>query len=164
MLVFALLAVLAGAAIALQASMNAQLGMLLKSSMLATSIAFMVSFGFAVLVTIATTHRYPQLSDLGNVPFYLWFSGGALAAFGVGMFYFLIPKMGVGAVMSFALTGQLCVAIFASHFGWFELPIKQLDWFKCIGLLMLVSGVFLINWHSAETTPVIVDEVSHELE
>ena len=45
---FSLLAMAAGAAIAIQASMNAKLGVLLKSAMMGTSIAFFVSCVFAV--------------------------------------------------------------------------------------------------------------------
>jgi len=43
-----------------------------------------------------STKKVPQMADIKSVPVYLWFSGGALSAFGVGMFYYLIPKMGGG--------------------------------------------------------------------
>jgi len=75
----------------------------------------------------------------------LWFSGGALAAFGVGMYYFLIPKMGVGPMMSYALAGQLLLAVVASHFGWFDLPVKKIDFIKIVGIITLIVGIILIN-------------------
>jgi transporter family-2 protein len=70
-----LLAVAAGAAIAIQASMNAKLGVLLKSAMMGTSIA-----------------------------------------------------------------------IVASHFGWFELPVKPITTLKLAGAFSLIAGVLLLNW------------------
>jgi len=143
-----LLALVAGAAIAVQATMNAQLGVLLKSSMLGTSIAFLFSCLFTVFAIMLSTRQYPQMSDIKSVPLYLWFSGGALSAFGVGLFYYLIPKMGVGSMMSYALSGQILIAVVASHFGWFNLPVKSIDVIKVFGAISLIIGVLLLNWES----------------
>ncbi|MGJ8693582.1 MAG: DMT family transporter [Thalassotalea sp.] len=145
MSIFVLLAIAAGAAIAIQATMNAQLGVVLKNSILATGIAFLLSLLITLLVMLITTKQYPNLSEIKAVPIYLW-CGGALSAFGVGMFYYLIPKMGAGSMMSYALTGQILIAIVASHFGWFNLPIKSIDSIKTIGAALLIIGVLLINW------------------
>ncbi|GAA6133943.1 DMT family transporter [Oceaniserpentilla sp. 4NH20-0058] len=141
-----LLALVAGAAIAIQATMNAQLGVLLKSSMLGTSIAFLFSCIFTISAVMLSTKKYPQIVDIRSVPLYLWFSGGALSAFGVGMFYYLIPKMGVASMMSYALSGQILIAVIASHFGWFNLPVKSIDFIKLSGTVSLIVGVLLLNW------------------
>ncbi len=140
-----LLALAAGAAIATQASMNAQLGVLLKNPLIGTAIAFSCSSLFTLLAVLASTRQYPPAETLRAVPFYLWFSGGALSALAVAMFYYLIPKMGVGSMMSYALSGQIVVAIVASHFGWFELPSRPLDASRISGVLALILGIALIN-------------------
>ena len=139
------LAFIAGAAITTQASMNAQLGVLLRNSLIGTTVAFVFSSLFTLIAVIVTTRSYPQLATVQSIPIYLWFSGGAIAAFGVGMYYFLIPKMGVGPMMSYALAGQLLLAVVASHFGWFDMPVKQIDFIKLVGILALIAGVILIN-------------------
>lgn len=141
-----LLALVAGAAIAFQAVMNAKLGVLLKSSMLGTSIAFLFSCIFTIAAMMLFTKQYPQMAEIKSVPLYLWFSGGALSAFGVGISYYLIPKMGVGSMMSYALSGQILIAIIASHFGWFDLPVKPINLIKVSGAISLVIGVLLLNW------------------
>lgn len=146
-----LYALAAGASIALQATMNAQLGVLLKSSITATSIAFFVSCVFSVSAMALTIKQYPQMAEVKSVPVYLWFSGGALSAFAVGMFYYLIPKMGVGSMMSYALSGQILIAIIASHFGWFELPIKPITTLKIVGAFSLIAGVIFLNWEPRYT-------------
>jgi transporter family-2 protein len=71
-----------------------------------------------------------------------------LSAIGVGLFYFLIPKMGVGSLMSYALTGQIMMAMLVGHFGWFELPVKEMTTMKFIGTAVLIAGVLLVNWES----------------
>lgn len=138
-------AFLSGAAIAAQAGMNAQLGSLLKSPLLAACVAFSSSIFFTLLAVLAYTREYPSLEVLRAVPVYLWFAGGILSAFAISMFYYLIPKMGVGQMMSFALTGQLIVAVIAGHFGWFELPIKPVTLSRLWGVIALIAGVLLIN-------------------
>ncbi len=143
-----ILALVAGGAIAVQATMNSQLGVLLNNSLMATSIAFLVSGVLALSAMVLSTKHYPQIGDLQSVPIFLWFSGGMLSAFGVGMFYYLIPKMGVGSMMSYALSGQIVIAIIASHFGWFNLPSKPIDSVKVCGAIALVIGVVLLNWEA----------------
>ena len=64
---------------------------------------------------------------------------------GISMFYYLIPKMGLGPMMSYALTGQLIIAVVASHFGWFDLPVSSLTIGKLTGVVALIAGVVLIN-------------------
>lgn len=143
-----IMAFLAGSAIAIQATMNAQLGVLLKNSVMATSIAFLFSCLFTLLTLVTTTKTYPLMLDIRSVPFYLWFTGGILSAFGVSMFYYLIPKMGVGSMMSYALTGQIIIAVIASHYGWFNQPLKPITTIKLIGAISLIIGVVLLNMDS----------------
>jgi transporter family-2 protein len=138
----------AGAAIATQMAMNAQLGSLLKNPLLATSIAFLSSMAFTLVAALINTRSYPSIDLVRSVPVYLWFSGGILSAIGISTFYYLIPKMGMGPMMSFALSGQLVIAITAGHFGWFNTPLKPLDGNKTLGLIALISGVVLINWEA----------------
>jgi transporter family-2 protein len=83
--------------------------------------------------------------DFQSIVVELWFSGGAIAAFGVGMYYFLIPKMGVGPMMSYALAGQILLAVVASHFGWFDMPVKQIHFMKIVGIIALIVGIILVN-------------------
>ena len=138
-------AFLSGVAIATQASLNAQLGHLLQNPLLATCVAFGSSILFTLLAVVAYTKEYPSTEILRTVPVYLWFSGGILSAFGISMFYYLIPKMGVGSMMSFALTGQLIVAVVIGHFGWFDLPVKPITLGRLAGVVAFIFGVILIN-------------------
>ncbi|MAT95513.1 MAG: hypothetical protein CME59_23335 [Halioglobus sp.] len=140
-----LLALLAGAAIAVQASMNAQLGVLLRSSILGTWVAFLVSLAFVSLALVLLSREMPTSAAVRSVPLYLWFSGGALSAFAISTYFYLIPQMGIGTMMSWALTGQVLVAMLAGHFGWFDLPLQPVNWPRLAGVAALVCGIVLIN-------------------
>ena len=68
-----------------------------------------------------------------------------LSAFAVSMFYYLIPKLGVGIVMTYALTGQLIIGVVIGHYGWFGLPVKPLSPAKISGVIVLIFGVILMS-------------------
>lgn len=143
-----LLAIIAGGCIAIQAAMNARLGVHLNSAALATSYAFLTSFilitMFIVINQLKTTNTHIAEIALSNIPWYLWFSC-ALSVVGVGTMYWLIPKMGAGLMMSYALAGQLVVAMLISHFGLFESPQKLLSSTRIFGSLLLILGTYLIS-------------------
>ncbi len=139
------LAFIAGGAISIQASMNAQLGQFLKNALVATSIAFTSSLIFMLFGLVSFNKTWPSREAMQSVPYYLWFSGGFFSAFAVASFYWLIPKMGIGPMMSYALTGQLLLAIIAGHFGWFASPIIPISPLKLVGVGALILGIVLIN-------------------
>ena len=140
-----LLAFFAGVLITAQTSLNTQLGMLLKSPILATSIAFSVSLLFTLIAVGLFLNQYPSPAMIKSVPYYLWFTGGLLSAMGVLLFYWLIPKMGAGAMISCAMSGQIIFALLAGHFGWFGLAVKNLTLSTVVGCFCLIIGVWLIN-------------------
>ena len=140
-----LLALFAGAAIATQATMNAKLGVFLHHSIWGATVAFGVRCIATLVISFAVAPPIPAWHTIQSVPLYLWFSGGVLAAVGVGLLYFLIPKAGVGTVMSYALAGQLLIAVVSSHYGWFDLPTKPINMVRIVGVLALLLGMLLIN-------------------
>jgi transporter family-2 protein len=92
-----LLALFAGAAIALQAGLNASLGRQLGNPLFATVVAFGAGLGFTLLATLAVTGRLPEAVVVRAVPVYLWFTGGLFSAFAIVSVYWLIPRIGIGA-------------------------------------------------------------------
>jgi transporter family-2 protein len=144
MMTYALLALLAGAAIGLQAALNASLGRQLGSPLFATVVAFASGLAFAALAALwyARSVAGPVLRD---IPVYLWFTGGLLGAVALACFYWLIPRVGIGTTLSFTLTGQLALAMIAGHFGWFSLPQTPLSLLRCTGAAFLVVGLLLVN-------------------
>ena len=148
-----MLALLAGAAIAVQAAMNSSLGKQLGSPLYATVIAFGTGFVFAAIAALVfgRTTTAPLLdADINQVatpaiPIYLWFAGGLIGVIALGSFYWLIPHIGIGTTLSFALTGQLLLALIAGHFGWFNLPQTPMSLARFAGAATLLVGIGLIH-------------------
>lgn len=147
-MIYAAYALMAGATIAIQSSINAKLGVLLNSAVVATAIAFFVSCVIVSGAYLITADKPLEILDIRTVPWPLWL-GGIFSAFGVGMFNFLIPKMGLGTTMSYALSGQIIVALICSHYGVLGLPERPIDPIKIIGLVLLIAGVVFINMEVA---------------
>ena len=129
-------------------AMNARLGVHFNSALLATGFAFLASFALITSFILISQFKTMQVTfsnmQLASVPWYLWFSC-ALSVVGVGTMYWLIPRMGAGIMMSYALTGQLVIAMLISHFGLFESPKKLITSSKLFGSVLLIIGIILIN-------------------
>ena len=141
-----LIAFLAGAMIALQATVNSRLGVLVGSALLGTSIAYLSGFFFVTAAYFIAARDFPTSSQIQGAPWLLWIAGGALGALALTTFYYLIPKLGVGPMMSFALSGQLLVGVVISHFGWLEFPVHPFDETRMLGVCALITGIILVNW------------------
>ncbi|WMX16700.1 DMT family transporter [Aureispira sp. CCB-E] len=140
-----LLALIGGAFLALQGSLNAQLGLLLKNPLLASLIAFCSSTCFAFCLVLLTTKHYPNAIIIREVPIYLWFAGGLFSLIGISLYYYTIPKLGLSTMISFGLCGQLVFAVIAGHFGWFGLPTEPMSLQRLGGLVAMIVGILLIN-------------------
>ncbi|CAA0125632.1 Uncharacterised protein [BD1-7 clade bacterium] len=140
-----LLAIAAGVAISLQATLNARLGVLIDSALLSTGFAFSVGALICWITVFASGQLTISSVQLARAPIYLYLSGGVLGAAGIGLLYFLIPKIGIGPMTVFSLGGQLIVATTASHFGWFDLPQSPITPVKLLGMATLIVGVVLTN-------------------
>ena len=141
---YLLLAFFAGACISIQASMNAIIGTSLKSSMYSTTIAFSVSSLICAITLLIFRSEIPAAESFKSIPIFYWFSG-AFSAIGVGLFYLLIPKIGVDKMMSWALTGQLIIAVVIAHYGWFNAQVSIFNSDKALGIVLMGIGIAMIN-------------------
>lgn len=139
------LAFIGGIFLAMQGGLNAKLGVLLKSPLLASTIAFFFSTILALSFVIFDQKQFPNLLQLKEVPFYLWFSGAFLSVVGISLYYYTIPQLGISTMISIGLSGQLIFAVIAGNFGWFNLPLEPLSLKRGIGMLAMILGIILIN-------------------
>lgn len=87
----------------------------------------------------------PSFELIRTVPLYLYVIVGLLSSFALATFYFVIPKIGILTMLSFALSGQLIFSLISSNFGWFSLPVSPISIAKVVGVGSMLLGLFLIN-------------------
>jgi len=141
-----LLSFAVGIMVVVQGGLNAKLGVLLNNPLLGTSAALTISACFTLVAVFVSVKEFPSLQQLKVIPLYLWFTGAAFSFIAVSLFYYLIPKLGIATAVTFGLCGQIAFSMIAAHFGWFGLPVEPISIKKILGVLMLVSGVFLTKY------------------
>ena len=141
-----LLSVAVGIMVVIQGSLSARLGILLMNPVFASSIAMITGAIYSLVVVLLMIRQYPTVSQMKEVPLYLWFIGGLLSFIAVSLFYYVIPRLGISTAVTFGLTGQLIFAAIASHLGWFGMPLEPISIKKVIGMMVMVVGVVLIKY------------------
>lgn len=141
-LILALLAaIFGGAAVALQAPINAALAGVLKSSIAAAAVSFGVGFAILMMVLLLIGDG-PALGRLGKVnPMLL--VGGALGAFYVWSIVWSVPALGVLTAISAVVLGQLAAALFLDAVGPFGLQAIQITWQRVVGVALVAGGLLL---------------------
>lgn len=138
------IALLIGGLLAIQGSINSQLGGYLKHPLQASFTNFLVGTVCLLLLNIILRTEIPKANILTQIPLYLFF-GGVLGAIFVSSAVILIPKIGVATMLGATIGGQMIVASIIDHFGWFNLTPQPISVGKLIGIAFLIVGVFFIQ-------------------
>ena len=138
-----LMVLFAGGMIALQAPTNAMLAKAGGSPVLAALISFAVGTITLLVVWIASGNR-PRGSAFAGLPAYAWF-GGAYGALYVGVAAYAAPRLGLAALITIGIAGQIAVALLLDHFGALGLPREPINIGRIAGALLVIAGVVLVR-------------------
>jgi transporter family-2 protein len=138
-----LLVLFAGGMIALQAPTNAILAKAGGSPVLAALISFAVGTLTLVLVLLASGNR-PRPVAFAGLPAYAWF-GGAYGALYVAVAAYAAPRLGLAALITIGIAGQIAVALLLDQFGALGLPREPLNFGRIAGALLVIAGVVLVR-------------------
>ena len=137
-----LLAAAAGVLMAVQAPTNALLAKASGSAVVAALISFAV--GTAALTALAAAGGRPDAAALKGVPWYAW-AGGLYGAFFVVVAAYAAPRLGVGALLTAAVAGQLVAALALDHFGLLGLPERPVSVTRIAGIALVLAGAWLVR-------------------
>ena len=138
-----LLVLFAGGMIALQAPTNAILAKAGGSPVLAALISFAVGTVALMLVWLASGSR-PRSAAFAGLPAYAWF-GGAYGALYVAVAAYAAPRIGLAALITIGIAGQIAVALLLDQFGALGLPREPLNLGRIAGALLVIAGVVLVR-------------------
>jgi transporter family-2 protein len=141
---YVVLAVLAGAGLAAQVVVNAELRATTQSALWAAVISFFVGLAGLLLVTAAV--REPLATGgWARAPWWSW-TGGLLGAVYIGLAAPLARQLGAALLLALVIAGQVITSILIDHYGMFGAPVHRLSAGRIIGASLLVAGVALIRW------------------
>lgn len=139
-----ILAVLfAGGMIALQAPTNAILAKAGGSPVLAALISFAVGTTALLAVWLGSGNR-PRPAAFAGLPWYAWI-GGAYGAVYVAVAAYAAPRLGLAALITIEIAGQIAVALLLDQFGAFGLPRDPINLGRIVGALLVIAGVVLVR-------------------
>lgn len=145
-LLWPLLGILAGAFIAIQAPINADLARGLGQPVAAAAISFFagaVVLGIVTLVLAQTQTGWPNWR--GPAP-WLFVAGGVLGAAYVTSAVILAPKIGAAALMAFLVAGQLLAGLLVDKVGFLGLAVREISLGRIAGAVLLLIGALLIRF------------------
>jgi transporter family-2 protein len=145
-LLWPLLGVLAGAFVALQAPINADLARGLGSTIAAAAISFLSGAVVLALLTVLFTRAQgASISWRGPEP-WLFVVGGCLGAVYVTSTILLIPRLGAAALMAFLITGQLLAGIAIDRFGFLGVAVHEVSIGRIAGACLLILGAVMVRF------------------
>jgi len=138
----ALLTIVVGGLIALQAPINSTLGRSVGTFAAAT-----VSFGLGTLLLVAITlmvgDGFGRLEGVRNLSWY-YLTGGILGAAYVTTVLVTVRSLGAGGVTAATIAGQLSMSVVIDRFGLLGIEQKPLSATRVVGVVLLVAGTFLV--------------------
>lgn len=133
----------AGAMVAIQAPTNAYLARAGGSPVLAALISFAVGTMALFVVWLASGNR-PGTSAFAGLPAHAWF-GGLYGAIYVAVAAFAAPKIGLAALITIGIAGQIAMALLLDHVGALGLPREPVNFGRIAGAVLVVAGVVLVR-------------------
>lgn len=140
---YLLLALLSGALLPIQASLNAQLARSLGSVPLAADLSYLV--GALALVAVLLTDRLerPNWSGLASSPPWSW-AGGVLGAWYISSSTYFTYTLGATLTLGLVVGGQVMMGIIADHFGWLNIPQHRLTPHRRFAVGLLAVALFFL--------------------
>lgn len=139
-----LLVVFAGASVALQQVLNANLRAHLGSPWWAGSVSYMV--GLAAMLAVALIAPGPRFTEsfTGGTAWISW-TGGLFGAAFVGIAILMVPRLGAATTLSLIVVGQMIGSLAFDHFGILGIQQQPATLIRMAGATCLVLGVVLIR-------------------
>lgn len=142
-----LLGILAGACVATQAPINAELSRGLGLPVAAAAASFLSGAIILAIVTAVITQFQGIPLDWRAPAPWLFAVGGALGAAFVTSNIILIPRVGAAATMAFIVAGQLMAGMVLDRIGFLGMAVREITVGRVTGAIMLLAGALLIRFH-----------------
>lgn len=147
-----LFAAIGGAAITVQAGLNAQVARTLGHPLWATLVSLTVSVISILPMLIVFRVGVPNVANIAATPWWIWI-GGALGAFFITAALMAAPQLGAVTFIAAVVMGQLLVSLFLDQFAIAGFPARPVSLFRIIGVGLVIVGVVMTAIEATAKTP-----------
>jgi transporter family-2 protein len=134
----------AGAALALQALINARLGRELGGPVWASIVSLLVGAVGLVAVQALSRATVPTTAQVAGVPAWAWFGGLLGAAYLTGTL-FSVVRLGAASTIALIVFGQMTASLLLDQVGGLVAVPHALSLPRVAGAGLLLAGVILIT-------------------
>jgi bacterial/archaeal transporter family-2 protein len=138
------LSLVIGIGVALQTGVNSQLRHDTNSPIFTALISFGTGF-IALLILYFVFFYKPQAFPQGYTFTWWKFTGGLFGVLYIAGMVIVAPRIGAANALGIIVTGQFLTAIVIDHFGWMNMPVQPISWYRVSGIGLLLLGVYLIQ-------------------
>ncbi len=139
-----LIALFAGAALPIQAGVNAELANWIGGPVRASAVSFAVGTVALTALALVLIKAWPVPHRLGHAPWWVWV-GGILGAVYVGSAVAAAPRLGAVALVAAVVAGQSICSVILDRLGAVGFERHPITAGRIAGLVLLVSGVALVR-------------------
>jgi transporter family-2 protein len=143
--IFALLAVGAGASIALQASANGKFRQNIDNPLWAAYFSILGTILTATIAMAIFRPQTPSIAELRETQWWNWI-GGPLGALIVLAGAALTQRLGAAPFIALVVGGQLLCSLLLDHYALLGLAEQPITIGRVIGALLVVAGVLCIKY------------------
>lgn len=140
--IYALIAISAGIAVPILATINASYGQTIGNVNIASLTLVCVASLTVLAVVLATGTPLPDVATFKKAAWW-HFTAGCFIAYYVLAITFVAPRFGVGNAIIFVVVAQIFTAVTIDHFGLLGAAVQHINWQRALGVLFLVVGVAL---------------------
>ncbi|NLP18901.1 MAG: DMT family transporter [Firmicutes bacterium] len=140
--IYIITALLSGAAMALQGSLNSALGKII-GLWEATLLVHIIGTATVGALILLTPLDQGELAKLPQTPWYTLL-GGILSVAIIALVAYSIPQLGVAIATTAIIVAQVSTALLIDHLGLFGLQAIPFTWQKLAGMLFLAAGALLM--------------------
>lgn len=135
-----------GMIIAVQGTINGQLGIVLQSPVHAAFISFLSGTIFLIIVAFLKEKSFKNALEpiKQKAPAWIWL-GGCIGAIYVIVIVILVSNLGIGQAIVIGLFGQIVGSTLIEHFGLIKSPQHKVKLIQIIGLAIMFVGVLIIK-------------------
>lgn len=144
-LFWALLGIVAGACVAIQAPINAGLARGLGLPVAAAAASFLTGAVLLAVASVALSQAQGAAIAWRQPPLWMFVAGGCLGAIYVTIVILLTPRVGAAAAMAFIVAGQLLAGMLVDRVGFLGIAVREITAGRIVGVMLLLAGVTMIR-------------------
>lgn len=142
-LFYGAVALLAGAALAMQVGVNNGLKERLAQPIPASITSFATGTLALLAYALATRSPWPAATHWKGGPWWIWL-GGSFGALYIILTVTFSRQLGAGGWVGVVVTGQILTSVLLDHFGLLGFDQHPISWPRVGGMILLLGGAVLV--------------------